>query len=71
METFPDFNMYAIIKDGIVISCGFGKSELEIIDFATKQLYNNSNGEFQFVKMTPENSPVEIGMKYKKNQFNY
>jgi hypothetical protein len=71
MDTFPDFNMYAVLKNNIVISCGFGKSKLEIVDFLSKQLYNNSNGEFQFVQMTPDNSPAEIGMKYNGTNFTY
>lgn len=65
--SMPDFIMYAVLKDGIVINCGFGDKE-KTISPITNECYEEKNG-FHFIPMTVENSPAEIGMVYNNNKF--
>jgi hypothetical protein len=69
MDTFPDFNMYAVLKDNIVIDVGFGINEFSLVDYNSKPIINT--GDFVYVQMTPENSPAETGMKYNGKTFSY
>lgn len=67
MSDLPDYPMLAVLKDSIVVDCAFVKENI-IISPLTKKLYVE-NGEFQFVKVTVENSPISIGMKYVNKKF--
>jgi hypothetical protein len=61
----PDFAMYAVLENNTVIDCGFDANGI-IQSPLTQKLYDNN---YQFIAMTIENSPAEIGMKYKENKF--
>ena len=68
MNNFPDFIMYAVTKKNIVVDCGFGNEDL------VKSALNNNaefdkNEGYNFIPMTLENSPAEIGMVYDGEKF--
>jgi hypothetical protein len=64
MSDFPDFPMFAVIKDSYVIDCAF------FADNVFKSPINKTEYteglDYEFVQLTLENSPMEIGMIYKK-----
>lgn len=62
----PDFPMYAIVYNQIVIDCGFGDEVIQ--SPLTKKTYIKNNN-YQFVAMTTENSPAGVGMRYDGNKF--
>ena len=68
---FPDFALYAVLKNNIVIDCGVGDIEKIVTSLHNnKQVYSKQDG-FEFVQMTLDNSPATIGMKYNGKQFYY
>ena len=69
METFPNFNMYAVLKNNIVVSVGFGVNTNSLVDFNSNPIL--SLDEFDFVQMTPDNSPANLGMQYNGKTFSY
>jgi hypothetical protein len=69
METHPNFNMYAVLKDDIIVNIGFGININFLIDFNSNPILNSE--QFEFIQMTPENSPAELGMKYNGKTFSY
>ena len=64
--TLPDNILYAVLSNNIVIDCGFGDID-NVTSPMSQQSY--SNKEYEFVLMTIENSPAEIGMSYFNNKF--
>jgi hypothetical protein len=64
--TLPDDILYAVLSDNIVVDCGFGDAD-KVVSPLSRQTY--SNNEYEFVLMTIENSPAEIGMSYFNNKF--
>jgi hypothetical protein len=65
----PDFPMYAVLKENVVIDCGFGNTEtVYSANTAMKEPYQKSDG-FYFVEMTLENSPASFGMTYDGSKF--
>ena len=69
MDTFPNFNMYAVLKDNRIVDVGFGTDELNLVNYSSKPIINT--GDFVYVQMTPDNSPAELGMKYNGKTFSY
>lgn len=67
MSNLPDCIMYAIVSNSIVIDCAI-EIDNQIVSPLTKKTYIKDNN-FQFVQMTLENSPAEVGMLYKNNKF--
>lgn len=66
---FPDFDLYAILKNNIVVDCGTGNTEKVIASLqSSNRTYSKQDG-FEFVVMTLENSPAFVGMKYNGKQF--
>jgi hypothetical protein len=57
---------YAVLDNNIVIDCGFGDAN-NVVSPLSQQSY--SNNDYEFVLMTIENSPAEIGMVYFNNKF--
>ncbi len=57
----PNFNMYAIVENGIVIDCGFGDTEELIVSPLTKKEYNNT--EYSLIKCTKETGIFMIGQR--------
>jgi len=64
--TLPDNILYAVLNNDIVIDCGFGDTN-NVVSPLSQQTYLSN--DYQFVLMTMDNSPAEIGMKYKNNKF--
>jgi hypothetical protein len=60
----PNFNMYAIVENNIIIDCGFGDTEEFIVSPLTKKEYNNI--DYQLIKCTPETGVFKIGQKVGK-----
>ena len=61
--------MYAVLKDNTIVSIGFGTNIDSLIDFNSKPISNSE--QFEFIQMTPDNSPAELGMKYNGKTFSY
>ena len=64
--TLPDNILYAVIESDIVVDCGFGDAS-KIVSPLSQRTY--SSNDYQFVLMTMDNSPAQVGMKYKNNKF--
>ena len=54
--------MYAVIENEIVIDCAVEKDKI-IISPLTQKKYDMTS---MLIEVTAENSPFEIGMRYKK-----
>lgn len=61
-NNFPDFNMYAVIDNGVVIDCGFGYSTESIISPLSKKEYKNSE-TYKFILCDSEAGQFQIGQK--------
>lgn len=61
--------MYAVLKNDIIVNIGFGVDVNCLIDFNSNPILNLE--EFDFVQMTQDNSPAELGMKYNGKTFSY
>jgi hypothetical protein len=68
MSNFPDNPMYAVLKNNTVVSCGFFIDNVCRSAFNPEVSFKDSDG-FTFVKMTLDNSPAGINMKYNGNKF--
>jgi hypothetical protein len=64
--TLPDNILYAVLSNNIVVDCGFGNTD-NVVSPLSQQSYSSNN--YEFVLMTIENSPAEIGMVYFNNKF--
>lgn len=64
--TLPDNIFYAVLNNNIVVDCGFGDAD-NVVSPLSQQSY--SSNDYEFVLMTIENSPAEIGMVYFDNKF--
>jgi hypothetical protein len=58
----PTYNMYAIVKDKIVIDCGFGENTNKLFSPVTKKEYLN-NTEFEYIQCTQTSGNFYIGQK--------
>jgi hypothetical protein len=65
--TMPDFILYAVLKNNTVVDCGIGDNK-EVLSLMSQQNYKAKDG-FEFVEMTIQNSPAELGMIYNNNKF--
>lgn len=65
METYPNFKMFAVLKDSIVIDCGFGDVD-EVASPLTKKTYDDKN--YTLIQVTEKNSPFIIGSIYKEGE---
>lgn len=57
----PNFNMYAVVENDIVIDCGFGDTEELIVSPITKKEYNNT--DYNLIKCTEKTGIFMIGQK--------
>lgn len=60
--------MYAILKNNIVVNCGFKNNDVFISAMDGKTEYTEKEG-YAFIPMTLDNSPAEIGMSYNGKNF--
>lgn len=59
--------MFAILKDGIVIDCGFSNGEAVVTAQPPhERVYEEG---YCFVQMTLENSPAQFGQKFNGKTF--
>jgi len=64
--TLPNNILYAVLDNNIVVDCGFGDTD-RVVSPLSQQSY--SSNDYEFVLMTMENSPAEIGMVHFNNKF--
>ncbi len=67
MDTFPDFNMYAVLENNIVVNVAFGYDENNLFNHLGKSIQLDNS--IKLVKMTKENSPAVIGYEYDGQRF--
>lgn len=68
INDLPNFLMYSILKNNIVINFGFKNNDVFISAMDNKTEYTEKEG-YTFIPMTLENSPSEIGMSYNGKNF--
>lgn len=65
MKTYPSSKMFAVLKDNIVIDCGFGDVN-EVTSPLTTKIYDNKN--YILIEVTEKNSPFFMGSIYTERE---
>lgn len=69
MDTFPQFPMFALLKDSYVIDAVLGGPDTYVSAIDPKVTYNITSGEYTVVLVTIQNSPIKIGDYFNNNVF--
>lgn len=57
--------LFAVIKDGIVVDCGW-KQDNKVYDARSQNIVYEEKDGYVFVEVTEKNSPFYIGTEYKE-----
>jgi hypothetical protein len=69
MDTFPNYKMFALLKDNYVIDAVLGGPDLYVSARNNKITYNNIKNQYDTILVTIENSPIQIGDYFNGKKF--
>ena len=69
MNTFPNYKMFALLKNNYVIDAVFGGPESYVSARNNNIKYNNIKNEYDTILVTIENSPIQIGDYFDGKKF--